>query len=648
LKNEVIPLLLYKEFPTFLLKKAVQIIESETPENMIIDKAFARIYEEDKNYVIARLRERLIESNRVRIAGIVLAYAIQKMDYFPVIQMLEEEIDNGNHKIIYSGEYILEEFFPSKQEWLKWCKKWKDDKRKREVILRSLGRILTELMNYQPSSIRNEAIALVKEFANREGLDYEEETKKINLGKDSHEGAEHKESTIRALCIIKRLLYPPVQIDSENLRENLNNYPYLSKAIGSEWLVKNANTKHPHLLAYIYKRKIEHDKVGELLEMLESEKNENKKLQIALQYDSIVQSLGTQLYWEQVFKTLDEYNMNIPKSKLRDMDNAESILAEAEVIARLAPYFKVKLEPDITEFRPKKLDAKIEYNGQEALIEIAFVKERIELDVAHGGIWLPGGKIKSVLHSKFKTQLKEGKVNPKIPVIIILCLDNFLDDYEVENAIYGQLQIHFGIRTDHQQIVEDGSTRANNSFYEIEGTDIVTAIAAYKRNYTKKDPLIGKLYRPPLWITPKNPINKELRIRLRNALFGDSENSNWQSLLKIKGIDEDIAKKLYADGIEDLGVLAMATDDELQIGNFDIQTMKELQKEAKRIINAQMTGSIRFLKGINRDNYNLLAKEGVYLIKQVLELADVPKGIESSVWEEIIEDAQRIMANHDV
>jgi len=421
-----------------------------------------------------------------------------------------------------------------------------------------LGEILTELMNYKPSTIRDEAIALVKEFATKEGIDYEKVTKKISLGKDTHKGAKYKESTIKALYVVKNLLHPPVQIDTEILRENLKNYPYLSEAIGADWLIKNAKSKHPHLLAYIYSKKVDYEKISELSKKLESE--------------------SAQRYWNQVFKTLNEYGLKIPKSKLRDPENAESVLAEAEVIARLAPHFKVEIEPDIPELRPKRLDAKIEFNGQECLIEVAVVKERIEVEVSHGVIAIPGGKVKNVLLTKFRNQLKEGKVDPKIPIVLVLCLDDVLDSYEVENAIYGQLQFRLKMRADTKQIIEKGATRAENSFYEIEGTNIVTAIAAYRRDYTKKDPLVGKLYQPPPSVTPKNPLSKEFRVKLRNALFGESERSNWRSLLKIEGIDEDMAKKLYDNGIEDLGVLAMATDEDLKIESFDIQKMKELQQ----------------------------------------------------------------------
>jgi len=131
-------------------------------------------------------------------------------------------------------------------------------------------------------------------------------------------------------------------------------------------------------------------------------------------------------------------------------------------------------------------------------------------------------------------------------------------------------------------------------------------------------------------------------------LFGESECSNWRSLLKIEGIDEDMAKKLYDNGIEDLRELAMATNEDLKIESFDIQKMKKFQQEAIRVINALATNSIMFLKGINRDIYNILAKNNIYLIEQIVELTEAPEGIDSAVWKKIREDAKRIMENYDL
>jgi len=628
------------KFHIALTKKSLKIIESEEPDSHLIDDALAQIYEIDNDFVIEKLRNKLQNNGRIDINH-SLVPQIKRINPQPLIKMLEEEIDNGNPIMSRMGDTILRDLFLSQKEWLEWCKKWKNDERKETVILRSLSILLTNFRNYEDSSIRDEAIILVKEFAEKEGLDYDKETKHINFGKDNHEGAKNKEDTIKALFVLKRIRFPYRQVDIEILKSNLKRYPFIDKAINGKWLIKSAKSKSPHLLAYIYGQKIEYGKMEELSRDFDSENDESRKLSISILYNSIKQRELSQLYWEKVFKILDDHNLKISRDKIRDTSNAESFLTEAEVIARLVPHFKVEIEPDVEELRPNNLDLLIEFKGQKCLIEIAQASESIELEVAGDVISLPGGKIKKILLSKFRKQLKMGKVDLKVPVIIVINLMNGLNEHDAYDSIYGEFQLQFKKRKNTQEIVEEGFLRKNNSFYDENGSNVVTAIATYKRNYAKDDPLIGELHEHPR-NTPKNPISREFRIKLRDALFGNSECSNWQSLMKIEGIDENLAKKLHANGIEDLNKLAITK--ELEIGVLDESKLHEYQKEARRIISAITTNSIRFLKGMNDDTYDLLTENGIYLIDELIK-DDTPAGINKEILQTLLEDAKRIKSD---
>lgn len=621
-----------------LTKKALEIIETKEPESQLIDDALIQIYESDKDYVVEKLRKRLQDTGKIDSKRF-LTYRIRSIDPKPVIQMLEEEIDVKDSLMANMGDNVFKDLFSSSKEYLAWCEKWRNDEKKENVILRSLSIILTNLSNYEDSSIRDDAILIVKELAAKKGLDYDKETKHINFGKDSHEGAKNKEAAIKALFVIKRIRFPYTKIDLDVLRNNLKKYPYLDKIINAKWLIKSAGSKNPHLLAYIYGKEIKYKKMEELVNEFSSEKDENRKLSISLLYNSLKQNELSQLYWENVFEILYENNLKISPNKIKDVSNAESFLTEAEVIARLARYFNVEIEPDIEELRPSNLDVLIEYNGEKCLIEIAQANESIELDVAGGVISLPGGKIKKILLSKFKKQLKMGKVDPKIPVIMVVNLMHGLNEHDAYDSIYGELQFQFKKRDDTHQIVEQGYTRKENSFYHEKDSDVVTAIATYNRDNSKEDPLVGKLHEHPR--TPKNPLSKEFKLILRDALFGDSESSDWQSLTKIEGITEDIAKKLHTNGIEDLNKLAIAKEEELEIKGFDKSELCEFQKEARRVISTLITDSIRFLKGMNNETYNLLTKNGIYLIEQLNE-EEIPKSIEKERIKSMLEDANRI------
>ena len=634
-----------------ILQKAVEIVESEDPESNIVDMGLAKIYESNPGFVVEKLKKRIIDHKRIRLADGFLFHKINEIGTGPVIEMLESLIDKGNSVLLQVGENILENFFPDfekKVDWIAWCEKWKDEPKKEEIILKSLGLILSKLIHYEPSEIRAKAISLVKYFTIKKGIDYEAETRQINLGSDTNKGKENKESTIKALYILERILNPPAPIDVKTLYNNLEKAPHLSKAIDAEWLIKSSNSRNPHPLAYIFCSKLpKEDELERHKKELEKKEDENKKFWLAFEYERLLRTIKYQSYWENVFRILEEYGVNIRKNKLQDIDNAWNILSEAEVLSRLAPCFDIEPEPDIPELRPKKLDALIEYDGEKALIEVRTVQERLEESLAYGVVSsIPGGKVKSVLCNKFDGQLKEGRADPGIPILIVLCLERFMgfmDMVEVRNAIYGALQFSYKIRNDTHEIIEEGTKREENAFYDIPGTEIVTAIGAYRRDYDKDDPLVGKLHHP--YKPPTNKMSQKFKLRLRDALFGNSEISDKESLMRVPIIDEKMAILLYANGIEDLGILAGIRENDFVIEGVSWEELSQLQKEAIRVIKAISTGSVIFLKGIDQETLTILQSNKIYLINKILELNIPPEGIPHEVWSLLREDAMQILGS---
>jgi len=633
-----------------ILQKAVEMVESEDSESDIFDMGLAKIYENNPGFVVEKLKKILIDHKRIRLADGFLLHKINEIGSGPVIEMLESLIDEGNSVLLNIGESILKDFFPNFEDnadWVDWCGNWKDDTKKEKIILKSLGLILSKLINYKPSEVRDQAIALIKYFAIRNGIDYDAETNWIHLS-DSVEGTENKECTIKAFHILEKILYPPTTINVKTLSNNLEKAPNLSKALDAEWLIESASLRNPHPLAYIFCSELPKEvELERLRKELKKEDDKNKRFWLAFEYERSLRTIKYQSYWENVFRVLEEYGVNIRKNKLQDIDNAWDILAEAEVLSSFAPCFDIEPEPDIPELRPKKLDALIEYDGEKALIEIRMVKERLEESLAHGVVSsIPGGKVKSVLRNKFEGQLKGGRADPGIPILIVLSLDEFMgfmDMVEIRNAIYGALQFSYKIRNDTHEIVEEGTKREENAFYGIQGTEIVTAIGAYRRDYDKNDPLVGKLHHP--YKPPTNKMSQKFKLRLRDALFGNSEISEKESLMRVPIIDEKMAMLLYANGIEDLGILAGIRENDFVIEGVSWEELSQLQKEAIRVIKAISTGSVRFLKGINQETLTILQNNNIYLINKILELDIPPEGISHEFWSLLKEDAMRILGS---
>jgi hypothetical protein len=72
------------------------------------------------------------------------------------------------------------------------------------------------------------------------------------------------------------------------------------------------------------------------------------------------------------------------------------------------------------------------------------------------------------------------------------------------------------IKNNEGEIVGTSSSRADNGFYHIKGTEIISAIIMYKSDVTRGK-LIGELYQPL-----KDPVNKmsdSFKLRVMDSLF---------------------------------------------------------------------------------------------------------------------------------
>jgi len=590
-----------------ILKIAIQVLESENADEEFIDEGLAEIYEFAPSFVVERIRKRLYKTDGINLMDHCLELRIKEIGNEPIIDMIESEIDINNPFLSEIGENVLEDLFTDNQEWISWCEKWRDCQQKESIILKSLGLILTKFINiYETDDVRERAIHLVYFFAKKNNLDYAAITKRIDMGADTTRGHENKENTIKALVALDKIITPPVQIDCAVLQQNLKSAPCLCKAFELKWLLTNAKRKNPHIINYIFS-----DRPNTY-----------------------------QFYLENAFCILEKNGIVIKRGKIRDVENGINILTEVEIISKLIPYFKVTPEPDIEELRPKNLDIMIEYNGEKALIEIATLEEKLDIKLAHGAkTFIPGGKVKNVLLNKFKSQLKEGNVNLSFPIIIILNLKGFLGHVEVQNGIQGELQFSYKKKNDTHEIVSEGPVRANNGFYDEDKTEIVTAIAAYKHYHG--DCFEGKFYRP--FRTPINRMSQEFMVRLREALFGNSEISNWKTLMKIPGINEELAKLFYSRGIDDITVLSIVTENEFVIEGVSWEQISYLKNEAIRVINALSTGSIKYLSKIDAASCEALEKEGIYLINELLQKEEAPNGMSEYTWNLLKEDARRVL-----
>lgn len=602
-----------KIFSVCALKKAITILDPIEPYSYTLESAIVKLYHEDPNFVIDIFRERLHKIPGLYLIEDSFLAEIVKIDNNPLVKLIESEIDLNNPKTLEIGEDLLIKCFLTHKECISWCENNYDDQRKQELIIRVLREILScELKNHEDSS-NEDAIKLTRKIAGSHGIDYEKHTKHIQNDKKGH----HQE-IIKALSILEKIQEametPPLDIDQ--LKKNLEYVPNIVKVLGKEWFFSEAQLAEPHFFVYYFSEK---PSAGENLTIY-------------------------QKYWENVFSILNQAKIPISKKKLRDHDNALNILTECEIFAKICPYFQIIPEPLIPELGNSRLEALIEWNGESALIEIRTVHSSREMNLSRGGITIMGPRVKGIICEKFRKQLKEGKQNPKIPVLLILFFTSPIEYKFAEESIYGQLTISSRIEGANK-VVEDGVKRSDNGFFALEGSQVISSIAkCQKISWNHKSPFQGRLLRPNR--SPQNKISQEFWVRFRDALYASNVDVDVSSLQKIHGIGSKTAQRLYQCGIEDILAFVLINPNDFSIPGISTNRLSSWQKEGRRILSAKSSGSIKYLKKMNKKTYDILCKEEIFLIKHLSKIKKPPKGISLKTWKWLQDDAKNILKNN--
>jgi hypothetical protein len=604
-----------KTFSVSALEKTIIILESNAPFSYTTERAIVKLYQQQPDFVIEVFRNRIKNIQGLYILSDLFLREIVKLDNQHLIKMIESEIILGNPKIIEIGEDLLRKCFFTSKECIFWCENNYEDPRKQELIIRVLKEILSSGLTVRDNSSNEDAIKLTRKIANCHNIDFEKLTKHIS--NDKKGGSQSYQETIKALSILEKIqevMETPV-LDIEQLKRNLKYIPNIVRVLDEEWFLSEAQSTDPHFLIRFFSVE---PPIGEEL-------------------------TDDQKYWEDVFTLLNKAKIPIPKKKLQDHENALNILTECEIFAKICPYFKIFREPHIKQLGNSRLEARIEWKGESALIEIRTVHSSREMNLSGGGgITIIGPRLKGIIFEKFEKQLKEGQFDLKEPVILILFFITPLEYRFAENSIYGQLSFSTARIEGTNKIVEEGVRRENNGFFVLKGSEIISSIAkCQKIPWNFESPFQGKLLRPNR--PPQNKISQEFWVRLRDALFTSNVDCDVTTLQQVRGIGGKTACLLYNNGIEDIVALVLINPNDFLIPGISTKRLSLWQKEARRIINARTTKSIRFLKNLNEETFDILFKEEIFLIEDLLKRKTPPKGISSKRWKRLHDDAKHIL-----
>lgn len=476
----------------------------------------AKMYEIDATRVVTILKRRFKKEKVVSFPEPFFIYSVNQTGNPSLREMIETLLPPS------SGVYVFErsfgEIFPNVSGWISWCNESICNKEIEGFIARSLKAILIDhgrgngLDETQIDSIMDMVATLLE----RKGLDYGQVTSSIEIRDDLI-----KQKRLQALLGIRTFLEEIPKVDIILVRNRLKTLPNLVEVIGEERIFSG---RHPFAEAIANEL---HFKVQGKRDILD--------------------------YWEENVRIVKDSNCGYDLYKLSDCDetNLISALAEVEVATRLLNEFgSLHVEPKVAQFPRKRIDFGISCREGEALIEVAVVNNPLEAELCDGG-GIPGDKVKKDLNDKLKDQFYNGKRDPQKPILVVLCIEgDFIDEHGVMDSLYGQFYTKMMINLSSGEAVGSKPGRMSNGFFHLPGAEIVSGVAVYHRKIRMKDPLVGRIYRSFNLIL--NEIPSPLYVRLRRALFGTSEGSDWRSMTKIKYIDEEMASRLYEAGIDDI------------------------------------------------------------------------------------------------
>jgi len=502
------------------LKLAVEVLEHHSNNQQTIDCGLATIFQLDKEFVVERLRTRLLANKPLYDRNSHLEFVVTEKDPTPLIKMLTEEVGKGSrlvdNTVVDNLDDLLKE---NRVAWINLCQEWVADEEKEHVVLHSIGILLDEMVHQDPYSMskgKGICISVVRDIALRHAIDFEKETSHINLGKSQISGIKNKEETLRALFMVKKMLFWKVSIDHTTLEENLRQAPSILKIVGGlEILLKSARMERPHVLCHIFEGR--RPMIGEL-EDLEKELNSiddiNEQFRISLVHDRLLSNQLSQDYWERMAKKYNEAKMTVKKSKLLDIDNAVNILSEIEVFAHLSGIFDIRRDVEVEGFGRKRLEGSIRLEDEESLIEVATVHDTLEDELAIGPYVPAATKVGRALSSKLNDQFYRGSVDPKMPIIVVLCCSRFFFSHQIPRFKATAVNGKNGLWV--QQTEEE---KAVKEFFSSEAARVVSSVVIYYRDNTREHPLVGIMVTNPN--SPLHlPSSKFLR-GLEEALFGN-------------------------------------------------------------------------------------------------------------------------------
>ena len=305
-------------------------------------------------------------------------------------------------------------------------------------------------------------------YAKSRGIDVEQELKK------------ERDAYLRCAAVVRRILYPPLDIDPRRVLENLEFFPALKKAFGAEWFAGGGGGPAPHPLVASLSALSRGSLEPHGSPPPDGAPGDPRRGRLEPRRDQ--GPFGIPAFLDRALDLLECAGL-AAKGYVANMKNADQFEDTISEIALVAPFVagrhRVELEPRVGE---KRLDAAIELGAQRVLFEVLSPHVWGPLEMLEGSRKIPTNRVPGKIFDKARDQLPPPCACADPIVVAVDTSRSEADQDAIEDYVLGPRIYAIAPDNDTGEAIVVGTSRsAEESMHRRDKqTDSISAVVCFR------------------------------------------------------------------------------------------------------------------------------------------------------------------------
>lgn len=380
----------------------------------------------------------------------------------------------------------------------------------RRMALKTIRRVLTEIYaQTDKHDIISFCFEILSEMAEDESVNMERIT------------YNEPDKLFQCFRLIEELELDRKEVDFERILENLERYSTIRDFFGRRWfktMREEKSNTHP-LLILLSSEVPDTKKLLKEVESFKKEVNEWNRYLKSLRIRDMVRPTVFLEYLDEMLYSIVSKTAKLRELRagLKNEDQFWETISEIEVISSFIKDYNVEIAPKLNN---KKLDLKVEFDGEDALIEVISPNMFKPLRYLSGRAIGIRNRARGKIFDEYKAHLKDLETKEDTPIVIVIDIGRSEISYDfVEDYLMGTLQLTMLFDKEKGRAIKEYPSRAGDSMHSLEkGTDVFSVVICYKTVLGKDSKFHkeGRIMPNPY---AKNPLSQGVIDKINGSLF---------------------------------------------------------------------------------------------------------------------------------